>query len=493
MVVIMVTATLRPDTHPAAWSRIARHTPILAALAISIPAFGEIEFSPSVSLAVHGTDNLALASEGGESQTVYELNPGFGLTQASQRLSSDVDYQLQAYRYSQRSESESYHQLDANTRVALDVENFFLEFGVSRTQSVRDPELAIPVGNLPISANRLDQDEAYAGPAFQYPIGTGATVAGSFRRTRRHYDSDFENLGALPDFRQDSDHDTVSVSVDNHRRTRGFSWSLRYDSQETDYDVGVPWENRRATVELGGWVNDRLRFFSAGGKESAWDQPFDPSLEDNFWEVGVAHSAGENFSAEFAAGERSFGSSRRGNLQMQLHRVNWQVRYAETPTTLNNDPYLSVALAEFLIDDLLSRPGTSERYISNRLEWILDFDFDRISFGFSTVDESREQRVAIDGSALSDEKQSSAELHGRWQAGVRTSFSIGAADNDLEFGDGAKRQLRRANISAEYDLGPRTDLSLILSRFRDEPIDRREGDYFPYRADLISLRLTRTF
>ncbi len=83
---------------------------LLAIYAFGPAALGEVEFAPYVSVGIARTDNLTLAPDGDEeAQTVYQLIPGFTLSQQGPRLSSEVAYDLEGYYYEQRSESESIH------------------------------------------------------------------------------------------------------------------------------------------------------------------------------------------------------------------------------------------------------------------------------------------------------------------------------------------------------------------------------------------------
>src|SRR6185436_15661199 len=85
--------------------------------------------------------------------------------------------------------------------------------------------------------------------------------------------------------------------------------------------------------ELGAWTGPRLRVFGSGGKESAWDKPFDPSLADGFWEVGVATRGDSRITAELAAGERSFGSSHRVALGVKFAHGSLSLGHSDEPTT----------------------------------------------------------------------------------------------------------------------------------------------------------------
>src|SRR5690606_17009289 len=182
------------------------------------------------------------------------------------------------------------------------------------------------------------------------------------------------------------------------------------------YGYFIPWEFRQASLELGTWIGEGLRVFATGGKESPWERPFDPDLEDNFWEAGFAKQAGERFSAEVAMGERTFGSSRRASLTMALPRGQTQLSYIQQPATLGRDPVSALLLAAGL-NDFLSTPGRLERYVSNRLQWLLTYELSRSNVTFRVYDEEREERFRLDGLPLSDESQSGASISAGWEVG----------------------------------------------------------------------------
>jgi uncharacterized protein (PEP-CTERM system associated) len=260
--------------------------------------------------------------------------------------------------------------------------------------------------------------------------------------------------------------------------------------------VGDPREFQQAGAELGYWVYQKTRVFGAIGKESSWDNPFDPSMEDPFWEAGFAHQAGDNLAVEFAVGERSFGSSWRGNLDYKLRRGNMSLSYSESPTTpdfrgLAQAQQAQSALNPADLDDFLSQPGSADRYISSRFEWTLDLEFRRTGIDLRVFDEDRSDRFGADGLLLDGQSQSGAAVSLSWQAGVRTDFEISASIVNRETGFGARSKYSSAGLNLNYRLGNRSDVSLAYAHHEEQP--RGQSLTGPdYVANVVSLLFTFT-
>lgn len=459
------------------------------ALAVAPAAKGAVEIEPSVAVGVAHTDNVMLDTAGEESETVYQVLPGIDVIHESSRFSANAAYRLHGYYYSDRSDSQVYHLLDGQTRTVLDPDNLFFDLGASRNQSIRDPEAAVPFSTLPINGNRIERDTLYAGPVLQYAVGANATANGRYQRRWTRYDrgADLDDIG------READEDTyVDFSIDNYRVERGLTWAARYNSQKTEYGLGSSWEYRRGVLELGGWVTRGFRLFASGGKESPWDQPLDASLEDTFWEAGFANHAGDQFRAEFAVGERSFGSSRRGLLELNVRRANTQLSYVEQPTTQGRSPFREEGLAALgELEDFLTRPGAVERYISKRLEWNLHFELRRTDLSFAAFDELREQRSRIDGTPLGDQMQRGVSFDALFHAGTRTDLLFTMRRVQREFSTGVDREYRVASIGANHRLGRLTGLSAVYMHSQDKERLENVGD--SYKANIIIVFLTREF
>lgn len=449
-------------------------------------SFAHAEFSPEVTAGISHTDNVFLDAVDEDTELVYRLEPSFHFSKETQALSVNADYLLQALRYRDIGETEVYHQYEASLRAALIPDTFFLEVGGNRSQAIVDPEQTIPLSNLPISGNRQNLDEYYAAPSFQYDLGNDVAATGEYRHSWLEYGGAGAESARLGE---------AHFSLDNYRRERGLTWALRYDWQRADYELEIPWEYQTAMVELGFWAGANTRLFAAAGKESAWDEPLDPKLEDDLWEAGIAHQVGERLSLEFAAGERSFGSSLRGNLEYRFRRGSTTLSYAETPTTEGLRRFRrGVFDGPEVPDDFLSEPGSPERFIAKRLAWTLNLELRRTSLALSLFNGDRTDRTDIDGTPLPDESQRGANLVITYDLGARTELQLGGFWTDRDRRVTGKSELIHGFFTTIYELGQRTALSLTYDYAEEDPVgEEEETGARDYVANTVSLDLTRTF
>ncbi|HET6629006.1 MAG TPA: TIGR03016 family PEP-CTERM system-associated outer membrane protein [Woeseiaceae bacterium] len=465
-----------------------RGTLMAIALATS-PAHAE--FEPAITAGITHTDNVFLESADEDNELIYRLEPSFHFDHEAGALTLNADYRAQALRYRDIGESEVYHQYDVNLRAALIPDTFFLEVGGNRNQTIVDPELAIPYSNLPISANRQDRDEYYAAPSFQYAFGNDVAVTGSYRQTWLEY-SDTDAAQSSPFAARDNRQGDASFALNNYQRERGLSWALRYLWQRSEYEEEIPWEYQKAMAELGFWIGANTRIFGAAGKESAWDDPLDPKMEDDVWEAGFSQQVGERLSAEFAAGERSFGGSWRGNLDFRFKRGSTTLSYAETPTTEGQNRFRRGAFdGPEVPEDFLSRPGSTNRYIAKRLEWTLNVELRRTGLTLSLFDAERAERTTAEGTPLGDESQRGANLVISYKLGPRTDLRLGGSWAERELEDGASGEILRGTFGADYRLGQRTSLALTYDYAEED--GESAFSIRDYVANTVSLDITRTF
>jgi uncharacterized protein (PEP-CTERM system associated) len=327
-------------------------------------------------------------------------------------------------------------------------------------------------------------DELWINPQLNRQLGGAIGLNAGYRYSKLRFDD------ALT---QNNDNHSANFGLDNYRSGSGLTWALRYDWRRTEYEFSAPWEYQQALAELGFWANASTRVFGSGGKESAWDKPLDPAMTDPFWEAGFAYSANENMSAEFAAGERSFGSSWRGMLDYTFRRGSTSLSYNETPTTTgyNRGGGTRSALDPDDLDEFLDQPGNAERYISKRFQWSLDLDFRRTGFQLSVFDEDRTGRTSADGVPGDDQSQTGVMANFSWQAGVRTEFVISGSFIDRETGSGGESRFSGASFNANYSLGTRSSISLGYQRSEDKPRDEVSTSR-DYVANVVSLFFTYT-
>jgi len=449
------------------------------------------ELGGGATVGAYRTDNVFLDTAPNEIDDIaYRVSPWIDFSHESPGLDARLNYRYDWYRYADLDTEQSYHSGRAQLTGKAWQDSLTLVLGASRRQVLSDPNDVIPGGRLPFSGNLTDRDEYWISPRLQRRLGAAASLDMSYRLSVGEYgDSVVQN-----DKSQDA-----SFRLDNYSAGQGLTWALRYNWRRTEYDISPPWEHQRATAELGFWINSSLRLFAAGGKESAWDRPLDPSLADPFWEAGFAYIAGENLSAEFAAGERSFGPSWRGNLQYQFRRGSTSLSYSESPTTIGFSR--SNRVPEFEepenpidpdnLDDFLNQPGSAERYISQRLQWNFDLDFRRTHFTFSLFDEDRTGRIRAGGAPLPDQKQTGMRANFSWQAGARTEFSASGSLVDRESSDTNKSRFVGGGLSVNYEIGAYSSLGLAYNYSEQQP----RGEFSTsrdYVANVISLLFTIT-
>ena len=460
--------------------------PLLSSVALA----QGVDFQATIKAGVSATDNLFLVAAPNEvDETIYQITPSLSLDYENQRVDVVLRYRFDWYKYADLDITNKYHRYDFVLNSELVNETLFLGVGASRSQSVVNPNDVIPPGNLPLSGNLTDRDEYFVNPRFEKTLGRSVSLEVNYRYTVIIFDdSNIDN----PLFVQDNTNESATFRIDNYKRGQGLTWAARYEWRATEYDRSLPWEYNMAVAELGFWANGSTRIFATGGKESAWDDPVDRSLQDGFWEAGFAYQNGDRLSAEFAAGERSFGSSWRGKLDFSFQRGELVFSYAETPTTAGVNRFSGGNLLNpEEPDDLLVQPGSAERYISKRGQASLNFNFRRTNLGFVIYDEQRTGRYSAGGTLLGDQSQRGVSASFSWQAGARTEFTARGSINNRETETAGETEFIKAAVAANYRIGSSVLLTLSYSYSEQDPADSANGR--DYVANLVSFFVSYTF
>jgi hypothetical protein len=453
-------------------------------LAASPAAFG-VEVEMGLTAGVSYTDNVFLDVSSNEiDDFVYRLSPFINIVHESPMFDANLRYRLDWSRYDDLQRSSNFQMGEANVTGNFWQESLAVEVGLQRSQVLSDPEGAIPSGRLQLASSLNDRDEWYVNPRFTRNMGRVVSLNAAYRYTEGRYDD--------ATIQEDSNH-TGDFSLENYDAGQGLTWALRYDWRRTEYEISVPFEYQQATAELGVWVNSSTRIFGAGGKESDFDTPFDPELDESFWEAGFAHTAGENLSMEFAVGDRSFGSSWRGNIDYSFRRGSTSLSYNESPTTtgINQSSGRRSIFDADDFTDFLDRPGSAERFVSKRFQWDLELQFRRSSLGLAVFDEDRSGRLNADGTPLAGQTQTGVTANFSWRAGSRTTFIVDGSVIDRESGAGSDSRFSSAGLNVEYRLGNRTSMTLSYEYSDADPLDQLIGGR-DYVVNVISLLFTMT-
>ena len=442
----------------------------------------ESEFEFGATLGASWTDNVFLSAPGDEIEDVfYQISPFLRWSKQSQRLDGFLNYRYDRFIYDTADFNDrSFHFMDASlTGKALD-ETLQLQIGGGRRQVLENPETDVLPPRDAVSNNLTDLQQWFVAPSFIRTFGNTVTLDMRYRYT----DSEFEEGARESDQTQDG-----QFRLDNYAVGQGLTWALNYRYIRSDYEVSIPFEFQTYSAELGYWLGSRFRVFGVGGRESQWDDLIDRSPQASFWEAGFAYRAGDRLSAEFAAGERSFGDSLRGSLDFQFRRGNTRLMYVQQPTTQGFNRRRGIPpLDPENPDDFLTNPGQAERFIVKRFDWSLLLEGRRTSATFLVFDEIREGRTAADGSELPDQKQRGVTVRFAWRAGTRTELVLNGTAVRREIREGAEDELFRITGIVNYTLGSRTTLTLQHRYVNQEP--RESGTSRIFTANTTSLLIT---
>ncbi len=141
--------------------------------------------------------------------------------------------------------------------------------------------------------------------------------------------------------------------------------------------------------------------------------------------------------------------------------------------------------------DLLTNLSVAERYLLRLSTMSLTFDLPRTTLSLVAFDELREERIRLDGTPLPDESQTGVSLSASRRFGARTSLVLAVTNNHTESAISAPSDWRVRSLTTNYDIGPRTRLSLEYAYTSQD--SNLVGAGFDYSANVVTLLVTRTF
>lgn len=435
------------------------------------------DFGVNAELGVIHTDNIVLSPEGmEESDTVYTIAPEFTLQTDGEQTQADIRYRPEAYFYQDFSEEDTvFHVVDASFSTALLRDRLFLDLSGINYQSIVTPEGSLPTSNIPITNNRVDSRVLEARPYWRQRVGNAELLAAVGYRDLAYEGDQF----------QSSNERYGTFDLNNFGEQAGLAWGVNYNYRRMEYERSVPFEFQRAEVNLGFWAGSALRLFAAGGAETSFDDILEANLDEEFWESGFQYTPDERLNLELAAGERSYGTSFRGEFEYTLRRGALSASYAETPTS-RADTFLDrrPLVDDDNLDGILNRPGNTDRFVRKRGELRLDIELNRSDFDLRIFSENREERMTTGGEARPDEKLAGIAARWEWRFGARTSLNLAA---DLAQRDDSVRDddIRRYSIGFDYDLTGRTSLRLEGNRSVQESNVSSLFDYTENQGRLL--------
>ncbi len=382
------------------------------------------QLSGQVGLRVVHTGNLMLAPAGREqAESVGELDGGLRFARSQPRLQTDVDYRVQGLFFkSFKDLNNVYHQLNANSRVALVTDRFFLDMFGLYDQTIVDPTATVSFSNIANASNGNLTNVGVLGAEPNVSLDFGANVTGEVRYgyTRLNYDD--------PTL-LDADQATAHFGLGNSKVRSGIAWSVDYRSQRYTYSQARPVELADFEGDLGYWVTPAVRVFITQGLESDYLQPTTGHLENRSWYGGADWRPDVRTDVRASFGQRKFGRARRFDLNRDLPYGTVSISYSEDPDTLLGSQLGTARrVGELSPFDTLEGPNIDNRvFVEKRYDVGLVLNRPKSDVSLRAF---RERRFdVINGQSISD--QASEDLRGtevglRWDLNVATSLSATA-------------------------------------------------------------------
>ena len=440
------------------------------------------DFGAIIDVGLIHSDNIRLNADGEENgDTAGLLRPTFSLTTESDRLTADLRYRPEAFFYFDNSDANTvFHTLDSTLTTAFVRDALFLDLNAVNYQTVVLPEERVPTSNLPITGNRADSMVLEARPYWQQNLGFANVLADiSYRDTSYSVDEPLLN-----GFIRDNQVKSGRFNLNNHELQEGLAWGIDYNYRRVEYDDAVPWDYQQASANLGYWINGTLRIFGSGGKESSFQNFFDPALEDSFWEGGIQYRPNTRLDFEIAVGDRSFGESYRANITYQLRRGQTSLTYTEAPSTRadvggGRRPLVFTDI----LDNFLDRPEATDNFVRRRGQWMTTMQLNKSNWSLRLYSEERDLRTTEDGDPLDSERHYGGAFRWDWELGSRSTLGIeaDAAKRDTGVAEG---NLRRFAANYTYTFSEKLSVVASLRRTEEDGVGGAGRDYVENQAQL---------
>jgi hypothetical protein len=288
-------------------------------------------FTTRAALSETWTDNIALTPDGlEESDRITGLKPGFSLGLDAQRARLQLDYDLQALWFADKSEyDDAFHQLYGTGNFKLAPETLFLDTFARYDQQNIDISGRVAYDNIFQTGNRTDAAVFGASP---YHVGRWGHWAESLVRydyqATRFADTDDTTVNV-----QDADTHAISASLGSPATSR-FSWKASGSYLRTEFDQAPEFEFGRVALDVGMPVGPRTRLTATAGRESDVEEDRTAGgLDATVWYVGLAWQPNERQNFDARIGDRYYGTAWEFNYTRRDARGELELGYAENPTT----------------------------------------------------------------------------------------------------------------------------------------------------------------
>ena len=462
------------------------------ALILIFPSAGRAawEIQPFVEARAAYSDNVDFDDDDEESDVVLQLNPGVFIQKLEGRLLVNLDYLLQNFYSFEDSDISSDHNLDAFTTFEAIEDQFFIDAYAFVTQVIVDTDATTSSSNLNSTGNTTDELTLGIEPRWIQPLGGYALAELAYLYDIQRLDDDDD------DDNEDRDTTRFLATIRNaDQESDRLDWGARYQNTEVDFkDDSDTVKFRRGQLDLGYALASRFQVVGSYGYENN-DFDTDPTLDidedDTFWDAGFILGAGAFTTLEVRRGERFFGNTWFGELNVAGNRLSMVATYEEEVEVgeLSSADSRSFLETPIEIDTDVDFDVTGDRNsVSETQRWdvALAYTFGKSTITLTAYDEDEQ---FLD--TLNEDDSKGYGLSWLWQVSGTSSVEVVSLWDDNEsLDDGVESESDFFELGVRYTraLSPNTDFD--AGYVYNEGDDDLDGDF---EANTIDVGLVHRF
>ncbi|NNM00600.1 MAG: TIGR03016 family PEP-CTERM system-associated outer membrane protein, partial [Gammaproteobacteria bacterium] len=420
-------------------------------------------------------------------QFVTRVTPGLSLRGNGARLSSNIDYNMQAVLRPGDDENRINHQLQGRASATLVREYLFFDARSSVTQQLTDARGRISNSNISLDGNRADTISYRFSPYARFGLGDYARA-----ELRYNYSDVVNQSGAA----SDSDANEIRLNLRSGQFFGTFPWNVTYSRRESTRNTDVEADREVTFERINGRVSYRpgrkFTVFVNFGDEDNSFQSNRGNTGGFTWSVGGRWTPNSRTTLSADWGERFFGNTFNVNASYRRRRIALQASYQETVRTFNQvaQNFQPIRLVDEFGNEVFDPEDSADFELQEDSPTQTDEVFVNKTLNGSVAYNGRRASVRLSFSDSTQNFQQSGESNGQSRIRMninyplskrlRTGFSVSWQDNS--FNDGQSDTLVRVSPSINYQFSQLLNTRLSYS-YNDRSTDDPNRDFTENRVN----------
>ena len=463
-------------------------------LILPSPSQAAWEIQPFVETRAAYSDNVDFDEDDEQSDVVLQFNPGVNIQKLSGRLQVQLAYLLQNFYSFDNSDVSSDHNLEAFSTFEAIEQHLFIDSYATITQALVDTSSTASSSNLNDTGNTTDELTLGIEPRWVQPLGGYALAELAYLYEIQRFDETSDDDGIAGDIDNRDTQRFLATLRNEDEETDRLDWALRYQNEKVDFEDSDTVKFKRGQIDLGYALASRFQLVGSYGYENN-DFEVDPSIadeDDTFWDAGFIVGAGEFSTLEVRRGERFFGNTWFGELNVEGNKLRANLVYEEEievgdSTSSDVRSFLSDPIEidnDVVLDVTGDRNSVSE---SQRWDLTLAYTLSKSTFTLIAYDEDERFLDSLD-----EEESEGYGLSWLWQiTGISSLEVVSLWDENKNLDDGVESEADFFELGVRYTraLSPNTDFD--AGYVYNEGNGDDDGDDF--EANTIDVGLVHRF